>query len=106
MIKIDRDREKIVDQQCTEYTAISHCDIKECSVSDWNSLLTCTILPKLIKKRIVVVVVCIGIFEMDICACMQTYMLYINTKCASGVCTQDANGIDRFTIIKSTYLEK
>ena len=43
---------------------------------------------------------------MDICACMQTYILYINTKCASGVCTQDANGIDRFTIIKSTYLEK
>ena len=61
---------------------------------------------KINQKRIVVVVVCIGIFEMDICACMQTYMLYINTKCASGVCTQDANGIDRFTIIKSTYLEK
>ena len=65
-----------------KHTAISHWGM----FCNWLELITCTILPKLIKIRIVVVVVCIGIFEMDICACMQTYILYINTKCASGVC--------------------
>ena len=33
-------------------------------------------------------------------------ILHKYTRCASGICTQHANGIDRFTIIKSTLPRK